>query len=103
METSKGNTQQQLDQLVAVSYSGGIFLSEFMRECKKRFIIKVLQSCNGNQCRAARELGMHRNTLTRTLAELKLARVDWDPRVQLVGHPPRRAASPANQQRAIGA
>jgi transposase-like protein len=27
---------------------------------------------HGNQCKAARELGMHRNTLSRTISELKL-------------------------------
>jgi hypothetical protein len=32
----------------------------------------VLQDCKGNQCKAARQLGMHRNTLSRTIAELKL-------------------------------
>ncbi|HKD45092.1 MAG TPA: helix-turn-helix domain-containing protein, partial [Candidatus Angelobacter sp.] len=37
-----------------------------------RFLINVLQQNRGNQCKAARELGMHRNTLSRTLAELKL-------------------------------
>ena len=43
-----------------------------MREFKKKFILTVLQENNGNQCRAARELGMHRNTLSRTLDELKI-------------------------------
>ncbi|MGB8771964.1 MAG: helix-turn-helix domain-containing protein [Candidatus Korobacteraceae bacterium] len=31
-----------------------------------------MQDCKGNQCKAARQLGMHRNTLSRTIAELKL-------------------------------
>ena len=39
---------------------------------KKRFILTVLQDSKGNQCKAARQLGMHRNTLSRTISELKL-------------------------------
>ncbi len=50
----------------------GILYSEAVREFKKRFILTVLQRHHGNQCKAARELGMHRNTLSRTIAELEL-------------------------------
>jgi Fis family transcriptional regulator, factor for inversion stimulation protein len=32
----------------------------------------VLAHHKGNQCKAANELGMHRNTLSRTIAELEL-------------------------------
>ena len=53
-------------------YKSGILYSEAVREFKKRFLLSVLQENNGNQCKAARELGMHRNTLSRTIAELKL-------------------------------
>src|ERR1700758_1189690 len=53
-------------------YRSNILYSEGVREFKKRFILTVLQENRGNQCRAARELGMHRNTLSRTIAELKI-------------------------------
>jgi Fis family transcriptional regulator len=53
-------------------YKDGITYSEGLCEFKKRFLLAVLQDCNGNQCKAARLLGMHRNTLSRTIAELKL-------------------------------
>jgi len=53
-------------------YNSGILYAEAVREFKKRFLMNVLQQNRGNQCRAARELGMHRNTLSRTIAELKL-------------------------------
>jgi Fis family transcriptional regulator len=33
----------------------------------------VLLAHRGNQCKAAEELGMHRNTLSRTMAELGLS------------------------------
>lgn len=64
--------KDQLEALVSQMHKSGILYSEAVREFKKRFIINVLQECNGNQCKAARELGMHRNTLSRTIAELKL-------------------------------
>lgn len=64
--------KDQLEALVAQMYTSGILYSEAVREFKKRFIMNVLQQNKGNQCKAARELGMHRNTLSRTIAELKL-------------------------------
>ena len=64
--------KDQLEALVAQMYSSGILYSEAVREFKKRFIINVLQQNKGNQCKAARELGMHRNTLSRTITELSL-------------------------------
>jgi len=53
-------------------HSTGILYSEAVREFKKRFIMNVCSRTEENQCKAARELGMHRNTLSRTIAELKL-------------------------------
>ena len=64
--------KDQLEALVAQMYGSGILYTEAVREFKKRFIMNVLQQNKGNQCKAARELGMHRNTLSRTIAELKL-------------------------------
>ena len=64
--------KDQLETLVHQMYDSGILYSEAVREFKKRFLLTVLQENQGNQCRAARQLGMHRNTLSRTIAELKL-------------------------------
>jgi len=64
--------KDQLEALVAQMHSNGILYSEAVREFKKRFILNVLQQNKGNQCKAARELGMHRNTLSRTIGELNL-------------------------------
>jgi hypothetical protein len=50
--------------------AGGITYAEAVREFKKRFILHVLAQHRGNQCKAANELGMHRNTLSRTMEEL---------------------------------
>ena len=64
--------KDQLETLVLQMHHSKILYSEAVREFKKRFILAVLQENKGNQCRAARELGMHRNTLSRTLAELDI-------------------------------
>lgn len=68
----RDSVKDQLEALVAQMHSTGILYSEAVREFKKRFIMNVLAQNRGNQCKAARELGMHRNTLSRTIAELKL-------------------------------
>lgn len=64
--------KRDLDNLVTQMHSGGITYEEAVREFKKRFILEVLAQHRGNQCKAARELGMHRNTLSRTIAELNI-------------------------------
>ena len=64
--------KDQLESLVMQMYKSNILYSEAVREFKKRFIMTVLWENQGNQCKAARVLGMHRNTLSRTIAELKL-------------------------------
>ena len=64
--------KDQLEALVAQMYRSGILYAEAVREFKKRFILTVLEETHGNQCKAARELGMHRNTLSRTIEELKI-------------------------------
>ena len=64
--------KRELDTLVIQMHSAGITYSEAVRQFKKRFIYEVLAHHKGNQCKAAEELGMHRNTLSRTLAELDL-------------------------------
>ena len=68
----RGVVKDQLEALIMQMYKSGNTYSEAVCEFKKRFILTVLQDCKGNQCKAARQLGMHRNTLSRTIAELKL-------------------------------
>jgi DNA-binding NtrC family response regulator len=78
-------------------YKSGILYSEAVREFKKRFILAVLQENNGNQCKAARELGMHRNTLSRTINELKL---DMRAVRDVARRPPRSARLMALEKKA---
>jgi len=69
---SEEKVKDQLEALVSQMFKSGILYSEAVREFKKRFIVTVLEENNGNQCKAARQLGMHRNTLSRTITELKV-------------------------------
>lgn len=64
--------RRELDSLVTQMRDGGITYDEAVREFKKRYLIEVLAHHRGNQCKAAKELGMHRNTLSRTIAELQI-------------------------------
>ena len=62
----------ELDALIGRMHSGGILYTEAVREFRKAFIAMVLRENNGNQSQAARELGMHRNTLSRAVSALEL-------------------------------
>jgi DNA-binding NtrC family response regulator len=53
-------------------HSSGVPYESAVREFKKQYLREVLVANRGNQCKAAEELGMHRNTLSRTMAELGL-------------------------------
>ncbi len=64
--------KRELDNLVTQMHAGGITYDEAVREFKRHFILEVLAGHRGNQCKAAHELGMHRNTLSRILAELEI-------------------------------
>jgi Fis family transcriptional regulator, factor for inversion stimulation protein len=64
--------KNELAILVSEMNASGILYDEAVREFKKVFIANVLEQNKGNQCKAAKQLGMHRNTLSRTIAELKL-------------------------------
>jgi DNA-binding protein Fis len=50
----------------------GILFDEAINEFEKRFIKRVLDRAHGNQSRAARALGIHRNTLSRKIGLYKL-------------------------------
>ncbi len=64
--------RRELDSLVAQMYTGGITYAEAVREFRKRFLLEVLTTHRGNQCKAAKDLRVHRNTLSRMIAELEI-------------------------------
>src|SRR5271157_1223587 len=95
---TRPQVKDQLEALILQMYKSNILYSEAVREFKKRFILTVLQENNGNQCRAARQLGMHRNTLSRTISEL---RIDIRQLRAGVKRPPRSARPAAYEKKAL--
>ena len=67
--------KDQLEFLVGMMIERGIRLEEAVTEFEKKFIRRVLERLNGNQSRAAKVLGMHRNTLSRKVEAYKLGHV----------------------------
>jgi DNA-binding NtrC family response regulator len=61
-----------LEQLVNEMVARGIHFEDAQREFEKKFLARVIQQCEGSLCKAADVLGMHRNTLTRKVKELKV-------------------------------
>ena len=79
MEAGHGNllrheddVKRELDSLILQMHSTGIRYEDAVRQFKRQYLLEVLRANRGNQCKAADELGMHRNTLSRTMAELDL-------------------------------
>jgi DNA-binding protein Fis len=67
--------KEQLESLVGSMVEHGILLEEAVTEFEKKFIKRVLERSKGNQSRAAKVLGIHRNTLSRKVDEYNLSRV----------------------------
>ena len=66
--------REQLERLVDEMVTKGLRYEEAHREFEKRFIAHVLARADGNLCKAADVLGIHRNTLSRKIAEYRLRR-----------------------------
>jgi Fis family transcriptional regulator, factor for inversion stimulation protein len=64
--------KEQLESLIGMMVDRGILLEEAVSEFEKKFIKCVLENSKGNQSRAAKVLGIHRNTLSRKVSEYKL-------------------------------
>jgi len=64
--------RDRLQQLVAEMVDKGIRYDDARREFEKQFITRTVSSCDGNLGQAAKALGVHRNTLTRKMQELRI-------------------------------
>lgn len=65
--------RRELENLVTQMHSSGTRYDDAVRDFKRQYLREVLLAHRGNQCKAAEELAMHRNTLSRTMAELGLS------------------------------
>ena len=66
--------RELLERLVDEMVSKGIRLDDAQREFEKRFITQALSTTAGSLSKAADLLGMHRNTLSRKIAEYRIRR-----------------------------
>ena len=66
--------RDQLDRLVSEMLDKGILYDDARREFEKMFIARALQRTKGNLGDAADLLGVHRNTISRKMAEYRLKR-----------------------------
>ncbi len=64
--------KDQLESLIAQLVERGVPYAAAAQEFERKYIRRVLERTGGNQSRAARLLGMHRNTLSRKLAEYEI-------------------------------
>ena len=63
-----------LQRLVDRMVHGGIRFEDGRQEFERRFIERVLADTGGHLSEAAAKLGIHRNTLARKMAELRIKR-----------------------------
>ena len=61
-----------LEQLVSQMVEKGVHYEDAIREFDRRFITTVVERSDGNLCKAADTLGVHRNTLSRKIKDLKI-------------------------------
>lgn len=81
----------QLEAITLKMCQSGMSYPEAVAEFKKAVIQNALKECSGHQVNAAQHLGMHRNSLARLVAELRLDAHDFRPA-------PRRPTRPARLQ-----
>jgi Fis family transcriptional regulator, factor for inversion stimulation protein len=65
---------EKLDRLIEEMVQRGVRFPEATREFERRFISQILAHSDGNLSKAAEELGIHRNTLSRKMTEHRIKR-----------------------------
>lgn len=66
--------RERLERLVEEMVERGILYEDAVGAFERAFIARVIARTDGNLTAAARELRIHRNTLSRKMAELKIRR-----------------------------
>ena len=66
---------ERLEKLVEDMVDKGVHFEDAVREFEKRFIVRVLSRSDGSLTKTAGALGIHRNTLSRKIAEHKIKRL----------------------------
>jgi DNA-binding NtrC family response regulator len=66
--------REQLEKLVQEMIDRGILYEDAKREFERVFIHRALARSGGSLLKAAKILGLHRNTMTRKITEYKIKR-----------------------------
>jgi len=66
--------REQMERLIREMVDRGILFEDALRAFEKGFVAEVLSRSQGGLTGAARTLGVHRNTLSRKVAEYRLRR-----------------------------
>jgi Fis family transcriptional regulator, factor for inversion stimulation protein len=64
--------RERLEHLIGEMVDRGILFEDAVGAFERAFIVRVLDRASGNLSAAARELRIHRNTLSRKMGELKI-------------------------------
>jgi Fis family transcriptional regulator, factor for inversion stimulation protein len=64
--------RERLERLIDEMVERGILFEDAVGAVERTFITKVLARADGNVTAAAKELRIHRNTLSRKMVELKI-------------------------------
>jgi len=93
-----------LEELVNQMVDRGLVFQEAIAEFEKKFISKVLEKNRGNQTKAAKALGIHRNTLKNKIASYNPSKREIPRRPRQTQKTPRRhlRERPLPQIRRIG-
>ena len=90
--------KERFDGLVEHLLDGQLFLQQAIEILEKSMIQSALERNHGNQCAAAKQLGIHRNTLNRKMMAYELGgarpRVRRKPAAR-AGNPRRKKAATA--------
>ena len=90
--------KEGFDGLVEHLLDGGLFLQQAIEILEKSMIQGALQNNQGNQCAAAKQLGIHRNTLQRKMVAYDVdgarTRARRKPMAR-AGHPRKKRAATA--------
>ncbi len=66
----RNNLRDGLTRIVDELVRQGVTLEQARKEFEKQFIVASIRSSEGNLCRCARSLGVHRNTLRNKVSSL---------------------------------
>ena len=69
MARQQKKIKDKLEEVIDEMVSKGIYWSEAASQFEKLFILRALQSSNGNLSRAAEIMGVHRNTVSKKIRQ----------------------------------